>query len=77
MADMLKDVLHSIRVKQSDFRDILESKYGLSLSQPTVNQYCHTVGARNTPTWNTIRLCVKREFGIEYRNGRWEVNKNG
>ena len=77
MADRLKVVLRSVRVKQIDFRDILESRYGLSLSLPTVNQYCNTVGARNTETWNTIRLCVKQEFGIEYRNGRWEVNKDG
>lgn len=77
MADTLRDVLRRIRVKQTDFSDILKSRYGLSLSQATVNMYCHTVGVRNTPTWDTIRLCVKEEFGIEYKNSRWEVTNYG
>lgn len=57
--------------------DILVEKYDWSLTQARVEQCCRNYGVRDTATWNTIRLCVKQEFGIEYRNGRWEVNKDG
>lgn len=55
---------------------ILVEKYGWLLCRERLEQCCRNNGVRNTPTWNTIRQCVKQEFGIEYRNGRWEVNDN-
>lgn len=77
MAYTLSEMLKRLGITQYEFWKRLVNKYSCSLSLSTVGTYLRTQGVRDTLSWNVIQHCAKREFGIEYRNGRWEVNKDG
>lgn len=77
MTYTLGEMLKRIGVTRETLYETLAKKYNWSLGLARVMQCCRNQGVRNTPTWDTIRLCVKEEFGIEYKNSRWEVTNYG
>lgn len=58
-------------VTQKQVRDVLRGKYGLDVSQATVNDYARRWWYRDTATWRIIRECVSNEFGIVYEPTHW------
>ena len=75
MQSSLGFLLKRRKITQQYLCDLLREKYNLALSANCVGLYCRNIGVGKSANWNTIRLCLKQEFGIEYKNGRWqEVN---
>lgn len=65
-------------ITQKEFRQILEDKYDYSVTVKTVNDYCSKECPSPYPCWEIIQKCLREQFNIEYRNGRWqEVNDYG
>lgn len=65
-------------IKQRQFREVLAERYGLALSPSCISNYCNAVGVGYSDHWNTIKRCLRIEYGIEYNNGRWqEVQTHG
>lgn len=65
-------------ISQKMFRQILDDKYNHSVDVATVNGYCKREQPSPHPCWKVVQRCLKEQFNIEYRNGRWqEVNDNG
>ena len=65
-------------VTQKLFKQILEERYNHCVSVNTVHGYCSRECPSPHPCWDVVQKCLKEQFGIEYRNGRWqEVNANG
>lgn len=65
-------------ITQKMFRQILEDKYNHSVTQSVVNRYCSQESPSSYPCWKVIQKCLREQFNIEYRNGRWqEVNDYG
>lgn len=65
-------------ITQKMFREILEEKYNHSVRLNTVNNYCSREYPSSHSCWDVVRRCLKEQFNIEHKNGRWqEVNDIG
>ena len=77
MGFTLGRILKRKNITQKTFRQILEDKYNHSVDVTTVNSYCSKECPSPYPCWNVVQRCLKEQFNIEYKNGRWqEVNDN-
>ena len=63
-------------ITQKMFRKILDDKYNYSVAQSAVNRYCSKESPSSYPCWEIIQKCLKEQFDIEYRNGRWQEVKD-
>lgn len=78
MGFTLGRMLKRNNVSQKEFRQILEDKYNHSVDVATVNGYCKKECPSPYPCWKVIQKCLKEQYNIEYKNGRWqEVNDYG
>ena len=72
MVFSLGRTLRAKGITQKAFRDTLEKKYNHSVDITTVNGYCLKEYPSPYPCWKVIQKCLKEEYNIEHRNGRWQ-----
>lgn len=78
MGFTLGEILKRKGITQKEFRQILEDEYNHSVVISVVNGYCSKECPSPYPCWEIIQKCLREQFNIEYRNGRWqEVNDYG
>ena len=59
-------------VSRKAFRQILEERYNHSVTMTAINGYCSKECPSPYPCWNAVQRCLKEQFDIEYKNGRWQ-----
>ena len=78
MGFTLGRILKRKNISQKKFRQILDEKYNHSVDVATVNCYCKREQPSPRPCWIVVQRCLREQFNIEYKNGRWqEVNADG
>ena len=58
-------------IKQREVVEVLNKKYGLSISSGRFNAYAQKYICGDTQKWTMIRECLEKDFGIVYKPTCW------
>lgn len=63
------------KVSHKDFQQVLKEKYNHSVAISTIATYCSKDSPSPRPCWKVILKCLREQYNIGYRNGRWQEVK--
>lgn len=62
-------------ISQKMFQQILADKYNYPVVISTVQYYYSKECPSQYACWDIVLKCLKEQFNIEYKNGRWQEVK--
>lgn len=58
-------------IKQREVVEVLNRKYDLNIAESNFCRYARHYICGDTPTWQTIRECLEKDFGVVYKPTCW------